>query len=104
MRELCVCCEKNPRAVNYKKGEKTYYRRLCDPCLFAARKQATPLWKKQGYKKKSRCESCDFAAKYPEQLSVCDYKNSWRTVCLNCEVYIKISNRLIKKNILKSDF
>lgn len=104
MREICSRCGKNPRAINYKKEDKIYYRKLCDSCIIDNKKKSKPLWQKQGYKKKLRCESCDFIPKYPEQLAVCDHKSSWYTFCLNCEVYVRISNKLMKKGDLKSDF
>lgn len=104
MRELCSRCNKNHRAVNYKKDSKVYYRRLCDACIVFDKKNSKPLWQKQGYKKKIKCESCDFVAKYPEQLSVSEHKSSWYTFCLNCEVYVKMSNKMMKKSDLKSDF
>lgn len=104
MRETCDQCHSNPKAINYKKQEKVYYRSLCDACIVKARKNTKPLWVKQGYKKKLKCESCEFVAKLPDQLTVCDYKGSWHTVCLNCDVYIKTTNILIKKSNLRSDF
>ena len=32
MRPLCVCGQR-PAAINYKKGNKTYYRKRCERCL-----------------------------------------------------------------------
>lgn len=104
MRELCIRCGKNPKAINYKKEDKIYYRKLCDTCILSDKKNSKPLWQRQGYKKKIKCESCDFLSKYPEQLTVCEYKGLWYTFCLNCEVYVKITNKTMKKSDLKSDF
>ena len=70
MRELCERCGKNPKAINYKKDEKTFYRRLCDPCIIEKRKNIKPQWQQDGYKKKFKCESCGFVAKYQEQLNL----------------------------------
>ena len=43
IRPLCVECKSKPRAYAYKKGNKIYWRRLCDTCN---RKKAN---KKIGY-------------------------------------------------------
>lgn len=104
MRLACERCGINPRAVNYKKQEKTYYRKICGACMLKLRKPKIPLWQSEGYKKKFKCESCGFVAKFSDQLAVCKVKSAWHTVCLNCEIFIKTTDQLIKKPEIKSDF
>lgn len=103
MRESCEKCNQHPKAINYKKGDRIYYRRLCDACLIKQKKDVKPLWQQEGYKKKFKCESCDFIPKHPEQLTVVN-NNAWRTVCLNCEVSFNVTGKLEIKKDLKSDF
>ena len=103
MRELCEKCGQHPKAINYKKGDRIYYRRLCDSCLIKQKKDIKP-WQQEGYKKKFKCESCGFVAKYPEQLTACKDTNIWRTVCLNCEVDYKNTGKIEIRKDLKSDF
>ena len=104
MRELCEKCKTNPKAINYKKGDKIFYRRLCDSCLIQKKKKVKPQWQQEGYKKKFKCESCGFIAKHSEQLTVCEHTNIWRTVCLNCEIDFQKTGKLDIKKDLKSDF
>ena len=93
-RLLCTVCGKKPCAINYKRGDKTYYRSRCDTCIRKKKKLPVPVpsWHKIGYKKKPHCEKCGFRAKYKEQLFVyyvdgnlnnVDWVNL-KTVCLNC--------------------
>lgn len=104
-RKQCESCGIRPRAINYKKGSTTYYRRLCDSCLTEYKKSRTPQWQKQGYKKKLKCEACGFVSKYDEQLVVFEYKDDFKTICLNCETGAKISKKLeIRRGDLKPDF
>ena len=92
-RPICGKCKKKPSAINYKKGEKVYYRRMCDSCnRNFVRKPKLTVWAKAGYKKKTQCENCGFKAKYYDQLEVyfidgnlINIKHSnLKTVCLNC--------------------
>ena len=53
-RKLCMMCNTNPRAINYKTEDKIYYRSLCDPCIRVKRKGQTPRWIREGYKKRRR--------------------------------------------------
>lgn len=96
-RKLCPICNLHPVAVNYiDKNNKKHYRSMCTGCIHKGRKikPTPPLWYKQGYRKKEKCEKCGFKAKYPEaQLGVFyldgDLRNNtWtnlRTICLNCQ-------------------
>lgn len=105
MRELCDRCGKHPKAINYKKENRTFYRSLCDACIIEKRKDIKPQWQQDGYKKKFKCESCGFVGKYTEQLTVIKHQDTYRTTCLNCEIIFKKENKIyIIKGDLKSDF
>lgn len=105
MRELCECCGKNPKAINYKKGDRIFYRSTCDACIIKKKKNVKPKWQQDGYKKKFKCESCRFVAKFPEQLAVIEHQKTYRTVCLNCEVVFNSTGSIdIVKGDLRSDF
>jgi hypothetical protein len=93
-RNICPICRTNPVTVNYVKNGVTHYRNCCAPCKKHGRKlRPVPLWAKSGYKKKERCELCNFKFKLTEQSNVYyvdgDLKNNnWtnlKTVCLNCQ-------------------
>ena len=103
MRELCERCGEHPKAINYKKDGKTFYRRFCDACIIEKKKNVKPQWQQDGYKKKFKCESCGFVPKYPEQLDVIEH-NSYRTVCLNCKVSFDKEKKINIKGDLRSDF
>jgi hypothetical protein len=87
-RPICVKCNKNFRAINYKKADKIYYRSLCDACLVVNTKRSKLKWIKKGYKKKLMCEACKFIPKSPNQLTVINFKDNFKTICLNCECII----------------
>jgi hypothetical protein len=99
-RPTCNSCKINHCAINYQKNDRTYYRKKCDSCLFRDRKKKSS-WMKDGYRKKFKCEICEFLPKIPDQLTVVHYKDGYRTVCLNCSVLTDLSN---KKGDLKADF
>ena len=92
MRPLCKCSLR-PAAINYKKGNKTYYRKLCETCLRNGVGHGIPKWKQAGYIKKQNCEKCSFASNYKEQFNVFhvdgDLNNTrfsnLKTVCANCQ-------------------
>ena len=94
-RPLCSACSKNPVAVNYIKGNITYYRRRCDSCIRKKKNIPVqqPSWTKTGYKKKPQCEKCGFKAKYKEQLFVYYIDGNLnnnnlpnlKTICANCQ-------------------
>ena len=116
VRKLCPVCQTSPVAINYKDQQgRTHYRSMCSGCTHKGRrpKPAPPMWYKQGYRKKERCEKCNFKAKYPkEQLRVFyldgDLRNhSWanlRTICLNCQQEIYLSRLSWKPADLVPDF
>lgn len=91
MRPLCRCGQR-PRAVNYKKGTKTYYRSLCEICLAHGLYHGIPRWQRAGYKIKNICDKCGFRSPHREVFRVfhvdgnldnCRY-NNLKTVCSNC--------------------
>ena len=58
MRPLCDYCKKRPAAVNYKKGNKTYYRKQCETCLHHGKGHGIPKWYRAGYRQLNYCEKC----------------------------------------------
>ena len=91
MRPLCKCGQR-PRAVNYKKNDKTYYRKLCEVCLSHGLGHGIPRWVRAGYKIKSQCEKCGHRSPHREifrvfhvdgNLDNCRPANL-KTVCCNC--------------------
>lgn len=93
MRPLCLC-KLRPAAVNYKKGNKTYYRKLCEVCLHHGKEgYGIPKWYLSGYRQKKHCEKCNFKAETKEQLNVFhidgDLNNcrpsNLKTICANCQ-------------------
>lgn len=57
-------------------------------------KPQPPAWSRSGYKKKDRCEMCNFKSKTPRQMFVYhvdgNLKNTnWpnlKTICANCKI------------------
>lgn len=100
-RPMCPVCNARPVAINCKKNDITYYRKLCDSCLRKGKRLAPkrPAWALSGYKKKPHCEKCGFVAKHSEQLNVFHVdgnlkNNDWvnlKTICLNCSTEISKS-------------
>ncbi len=96
-RDLCPICRSNLVAVNYidKQGQH-HYRNSCASCIRKGRKikEPPPLWAKQGYKKKERCEMCGFKARTPKQMFVYHVDGSLKnasplnlkTICANCQI------------------
>lgn len=91
MRPLCKCGVR-PRAVNYRKNEKTYYRSLCEICMAHGVYHGVPRWQRAGYKIKHQCEKCGFKSPHIEVFRVfhvdgnldnCRH-NNLKTVCNNC--------------------
>jgi hypothetical protein len=91
MRPLCKCGQR-PRAVNYKKNNRVYYRSLCEACLGQGSKVHVPRWQHAGYKPKNHCEKCGFKSTHREVFRVFhvdgDLNNcrpvNLKTVCCNC--------------------
>lgn len=102
-RELCSRCGKNPKAINYKKENKIYYRSVCESCIVKTIKRSKTEWIQSGYKKKLTCEVCTFIPKYPDQLTVYKYKSIFKTICLNCRVEANINDQIFI-NKVKPDF
>lgn len=101
MRPLCKACAQRPRALNYYKGGKPYYRRLCEACMAHGPRAHIPRWRQAGYKPKNYCEKCGYKSLHPEVFRVfhidgnldnCRPANL-KTVCCNC------SNILAKEGI-----
>jgi len=96
IRPLCVECKSKPRAYAYKKGNKIYWRRLCDTCNRKKTKKKTggvTALQRSGYRKKFKCELCGFKAQNQLQLDVFFVDGNMRntnnvnlkTVCANCQ-------------------
>ena len=91
MRPLCKCGVR-PRAINYKKGNRTYYRSLCEVCMAHGLYHGIPRWARAGYKMKTVCDRCGFKSPHREVFRVfhvdgnldnCRFTNL-KTVCANC--------------------
>ena len=91
MRPLCRCGQR-PRAVNYKKNGRIYYRSLCEICLANGLYHGIPRWARAGYKIKHQCDKCGFKCQHLEVFRVfhvdgnldnCRTTNL-KTVCANC--------------------
>jgi len=96
IRPLCVNCKSKPRAYAYKKGNKIYWRKLCDACNRKKSKKkigGITALQRSGYKKKQKCELCGFRAEDRLQLDVLFVDGNLRntnntnlkTVCANCQ-------------------
>lgn len=113
-RPICASCNKEPCAINYKRKEKTYYRKICDSCgkRKSKKKSSIHLWEKAGYKKKSTCDCCGFKATYNSQTTVFhidgDLTNvnftNLRTICLNCVEVVKRKEVNWKRGDLRVDY
>ena len=95
MRDVCEQCGLFPKAINYHRNGKIYYRKLCDRCNRIKAKKKTAnrqRWQLAGYVKTKQCEKCGFTPSMQDQLVVFNIdrnqqhisKNNLRTVCLNC--------------------
>lgn len=111
MRPLCVCGQR-PAAINYKKKNKVYYRKLCETCLRNGLGHGTPRWKLAGYEKKSYCEKCGYKSNHSEQFNVyhvdgnlenCRPTNL-KTICANCQRIIQKEGYRWRQGDLKPDF
>lgn len=98
-RPICPHCNKQPRSINYKKENKTYYRKFCHRCskIMAGKKPRKSAWEFSGYKKKTTCDVCGFKALYSSQIAVFhvdgNMKNTalsnLKSICLNCIEVVK---------------
>lgn len=112
MRPLCICGMR-PAAVNYKKDNKTYYRKKCEICnKHGGIGHGIPKWKLRGYTKKDTCEKCGFSSKNKEQFNVyhidgnldnCKY-NNLKTICANCQRVLQKEGIKWKQGDLIADF
>jgi hypothetical protein len=92
MRPLCAKCSLRPKAINYKKGNRIYYRSLCEACLTHGDYHGVPRWYRSGYRMKNTCDKCGFRSPHKEVFRVfhvdgnldnCRTGNL-KTVCANC--------------------
>ena len=85
-------CGLRPRAINYKKQGKIYYRSLCEICMSNGLYHGIPRWSRAGYKMKLQCDKCGFKSQHHEVFKVFhvdgNLNNSrpanLKTVCANC--------------------
>jgi Zn ribbon nucleic-acid-binding protein len=101
-RSVCPQCRIHPVAINYYRNNKVHFRTLCTPCIHKRRRTAVnvPGWLRAGYKKRDRCERCNFKFKLTEQSTVYyvdgnTANNHWsnlRTICANCSFDVKDSH------------
>lgn len=111
MRPLCRCGQR-PRAVNYKKNGKTYYRSLCEICMANGLYHGVPRWLRAGYKKKTTCDKCGFRSPHSEVFRVFhvdgDLNNcrpsNLKTVCCNCAQVLGKEGITWKQGDLIADF
>lgn len=114
IRPICEVCNKNHRAINYKRNGITHYRRLCDPCGTHNKKKKPklPNWQKAGYKKKTQCDMCGYRTVYPSQTTVFHIDgnlsntvfSNLRTICLNCVEIVKRKEVNWKRGDLTIDY
>lgn len=112
MRPLCVCGQR-PAAINYKKDNKTFYRKKCEICSkYGGIGHGIPKWKQVGYEKKNTCEKCGYTSKHKEQFNVfhidgsldnCRFSNL-KTICANCQRIIQKQGVRWKQGDLVPDF
>jgi len=112
MRPLCKACAQRPRALNYYKANKPYYRTLCEACLSHGPKAHMPRWQRAGYKPKNYCEKCGFKSPHPEVFRVfhidgnldnCRPTNL-KTVCANCAQVLAKSGITWRQGDLVADY
>ena len=111
MRPLCKCGLR-PRAVNYKKNNKVYYRSLCEICMTNGLNHGIPRWTRAGYRMKLQCDRCGFKSPHSEifrvfhtdgNLNNCRPSNL-KTVCANCRTVLSKDGILWKQGDLVADY
>ena len=111
MRPLCKCGQR-PCAVNYKKNDKTYYRRLCEICMANGLYHGIPRWKRANYKIKNTCDKCGFKSPHLEVFKVfhidgdlnnCRHANL-KTVCANCAQLLGKTDATWRQGDLVADY
>lgn len=111
MRDLCIKCQEKPRAINYYKDGRLFYRSVCDTCSRGS-KPSKPKWHQYGYRKKDFCEKCGYKSKHQEQFNVfhidgrlenCRPSNL-KTICANCQRILQKEGVRWKQGDLVPDF
>ena len=112
-RPICKLCNQNSCAINYKRGDVTHYRSICDECGRKKNKlkPRVPKWKSKGYKKKTICDICGFRSLFMTQMTVFhidgDLDNAelsnLRSICLNCVEVVKKKEVTWKRGDLQVD-
>lgn len=111
MRPLCKCGQR-PKAINYYKNDKPYFRSLCETCAKKGLKVGIPRWKLAGYQPKMQCEKCGFKSKISEifrvfhldgNLNNCRHLNL-KTICSNCAIEISLDNIGWRQGDLIADY
>lgn len=111
MRPLCKCGQR-PKAVNYKKNNKTYYRSLCEVCMSHGVGHGIPRWYRAGYRIKPQCEKCGFKSPHQSVFKVfhvdgdlnnCRH-NNLKTVCSNCAIILSKEQLSWRQGDLVADF
>jgi hypothetical protein len=111
MRPLCKCGLR-PRAVNYKKEDRIYYRSLCEICMAHGVNHGIPRWQRAGYKIKNQCEKCGFKSPHLEVFRVfhadgnldnCRHANL-KTVCANCTQILSKEGIIWRQGDLIADY
>lgn len=114
-RVVCPTCQLRPVAINCYSGDRAYYRKQCDACIRQGRrlKPAVPHWAKAGYRKKDRCDLCNWKIEFlDKQAAVYHVDGNLRnnnpfnlkTVCLNCRVKLAHSKVNWRESDIKPDF
>lgn len=111
MRPLCKCGLR-PKAVNYIKNGKTYYRSMCEACMTHGVYTGVPRWYRSGYRMKNQCDKCGVKSPHPEIFAVyhvdedlnnCRVSNL-KTVCANCQRILAKEGIKWKQGDLVADF
>ena len=110
-RPLCNYCKQRPAAINYKKGNKTYYRKQCETCMHNGKGHGIPNWYKAGYRQKDSCDKCGFKGEQVQfnvyhingNLNECHFSNL-KTVCANCQRTMQRVGSRWKQGDLVPDF
>lgn len=111
MRPMCKCGQR-PRALNYYKQGKAYYRSLCESCNAKGLRAGIPKWKTSGYVPKMQCEKCGYRSRLPEifrvfhvdgNLNNCRPSNL-KTLCSNCAIETSLGNSGWRQGDLIADF
>ena len=112
MRPLCECGYR-PAAINYKKDNRTFYRKQCETCLHHGEKKwGIPKWHQAGYRQKDTCERCSFNSPYVEQFNVYHIDgnlnntlpSNLKTVCAKCQRVMQKLGVKWKQGDLVPDF